>query len=144
MKKRIGQDDSWFDLWDLLLGAVFVMLLAFVVWSFDAGAAGHLDEVDYQNAWCEAHGGIKTNDSFEYVLPDRTRVDCLTMTHAIEFDFAHKWAEAIGQSLHYGRVTGSHAGIVLIVGPDEYRFVSKLFQIVIDYKLDIHIWLVPK
>lgn len=32
----------------------------------------------------------------EFVLPDRTRVDCLTDEYAIEFDFAPKWAEALG------------------------------------------------
>ena len=35
------------------------------------------------------------------VLPDGTRCDCLTDTHAIEFDFGSNWAEAIGQSAHY-------------------------------------------
>lgn len=48
------------------------------------------------------------------VLQDGTRCDCITATHAIEFDFAHKWAEAIGQSLHYAGLTGKRAGIVLI------------------------------
>ena len=34
-------------------------------------------------------------------MPDGTRCDILTDTHAIEVDFADKWAEAIGQSLNY-------------------------------------------
>ena len=37
----------------------------------------------------------------EVTLPDGTRCDILTDTHAIEVDFADKWAEAIGQSLNY-------------------------------------------
>ena len=36
----------------------------------------------YQQKWCEAHRG-----QVEVVLPDGTRCDCLTETHAIEFDF---------------------------------------------------------
>ena len=40
-------------------------------------------EKDYQQAWCAASGGTT-----EYVLPDKARVDCVTNTHAIEFDFA--------------------------------------------------------
>jgi hypothetical protein len=40
------------------------------------------------------------------VLPDGTRCDCLTDTHAIEFDFGNKWAEAIGQSAYYALQTG--------------------------------------
>ena len=37
----------------------------------------------------------------EVVMKDGTRCDILTATHAIEVDFAKKWAEAIGQSLNY-------------------------------------------
>lgn len=37
----------------------------------------------------------------EYSLPDGTRVDCLSDTHAIEVEFTENWAEAVGQSLHY-------------------------------------------
>ena len=49
----------------------------------------------YQNIFCDKMGG-KT----EVVLKDRTRIDCLTDKYAIEVDFANKWAESIGQSLH--------------------------------------------
>jgi hypothetical protein len=48
----------------------------------------------------------------EYVLPDKTRCDCLTPTHAVEVDFGPKWHEAIGQSL-YNLQTGKKVGIVL-------------------------------
>jgi hypothetical protein len=33
------------------------------------------------------------------VLPDGTRCDCVTDTHAIEFDFGNNWAEAINMSI---------------------------------------------
>jgi hypothetical protein len=33
----------------------------------------------------------------------------------VEFDWAEKWAEAVGQSLHYARMTGKRPGIVLIL-----------------------------
>ncbi|QXD24577.1 hypothetical protein F7C95_01340 [Opitutia bacterium ISCC 51] len=49
------------------------------------------------------------------VLEDRTRCDIVTATHAIEVDFADKWAEAIGQSLNYAMQTGKKAGIVLVL-----------------------------
>ncbi len=48
------------------------------------------------------------------LLPDRTSADCLTETHAIEFNFSNKWAESIGQSMFYALQTGKRAGIVLI------------------------------
>lgn len=41
----------------------------------------------------------------EYRLSDNTRVDCMTDTLAVEFDFANKWAECIGQALYYGKQT---------------------------------------
>ena len=43
------------------------------------------------------------------------RVDCLTDKYAVEFDFANKWAESIGQALHYLRMTGKKAKVVLIL-----------------------------
>jgi hypothetical protein len=51
----------------------------------------------------------------EVVLPDGTRCDCVTDTHAIEFDFGDNWAEAIGQSSYYALQTGKRPGIVLIL-----------------------------
>ena len=48
-------------------------------------------------------------------MPDGTRCDILTDTHAIEVDFADKWSEAIGQSLNYATQTGKKAGIVLVL-----------------------------
>lgn len=63
----------------------------------------------------------------EVTLSDRTRVDCLTDEYAIEFDFASKWAQAIGQSLHYGRMTGRTPAIYLILeSKKEMRFVDRV------------------
>ena len=67
-------------------------------------------ELSYQHAWCRAHNGIE-----EYENKDKTRVDCLTPYHAVEFDFANKWAESIGQALHYQLMTGKKAMVVLIL-----------------------------
>lgn len=44
-----------------------------------------------------------------------TRVDCLTDVHAVEFDFCEKWAESIGQALHYGLMTNKKPMVVLIL-----------------------------
>lgn len=51
----------------------------------------------------------------EYVLPDKARVDCLLPDMAVEFDFAPKWAECIGQALYYGKRTNRTPACVLIV-----------------------------
>ncbi len=71
----------------------------------------------YQEKWCADKSG-----RVEVVLPDRTRCDCPTRTHAIEFDFGNNWAEAIGQSLYYSIQTGKKAGIALILEkPSDYK-----------------------
>jgi len=64
----------------------------------------------YQSRWCVAVGGV-----MEYRLDDKTRIDCLTATHAWEFDFGSKWAECLGQAYHYGFSTGKKPGCVLIL-----------------------------
>ena len=69
----------------------------------------HSEEA-YQYAWCSAHNGV-----MEYQNKDFTRVDCLTDTHAVEFDFANKWHESIGQALHYSTMTDKRAKVVLIL-----------------------------
>ena len=64
----------------------------------------------YQERWCRKQG-----EQVEVVLPDKTRCDCVTDTHAIEFDFGNNWTEAIGQSSYYSIQTNKKAGIVLIL-----------------------------
>lgn len=90
----------------------------------------------YQDMYCTG----KT----EVLLPDRTRIDCETSDYAIEFDFAHKWAEAIGQSLHYAEKTGKFPGIVLIVeSPDQCRFIPLVKDVIDRYWLPIRLQTVP-
>jgi len=94
----------------------------------------------YQEQWCADHGG-KT----EVVLPDRTRCDCLTDTHAIEFDFGNKWAEAIGQSLYYGLQTGKKAGVVLILEHiKDRKYWIRLNSTIQHYNLPIDTWVIEK
>lgn len=109
-------------------------LLFFILFSFDAIAKKH--EKHYQTEWCSGRGVT------EYVLPDRTRVDCLTNTHAIEFDFGKKWAESIGQSLYYSLQTGKRAGVVLIIRKKKhYRYWIRLNTTIQYFKLPIDTWI---
>ena len=87
----------------------------------------------YQDIWCE-----KNNGQTEVKLIDGTRIDCLTKTHAIEFDFAAKWAEAIGQSLHYSYMSGKNAGIVLIIeNSDDYKYFNKIKPLCEKYQITL-------
>ncbi|MCW5697389.1 MAG: hypothetical protein KIS96_11745 [Bauldia sp.] len=55
----------------------------------------------------------------EVRTPAGTYVDCITGLHAIEIDWTEKWAEAIGQALHYAAETGLYPGIILICRQSE-------------------------
>lgn len=57
----------------------------------------------------------KYNGQAEVTMPDGTRCDLVTEKHAIEVDFADKWAQAIGQSLNYAFQSNRRAGILLIL-----------------------------
>ena len=75
-------------------------------------------EASYQHAWSSLHKGVE-----EFENKDKTRVDCLTDTHAVEFDFANKWAESIGQALHYQLMTGKRGKVVLILEEPQTQMV---------------------
>ena len=77
----------------------------------------------------------------EVIMKDGTRCDILTSTHAIEVDFARKWAEAIGQCLHYSFHTGKKPAVALIVlDPSDNKYINRVKQISSDFNLDIEIY----
>lgn len=87
----------------------------------------------YQKIFCDKQGGV-----MEYPLDDKTRVDCLTKTHAIEIDFGYKFYEAIGQSLYYSLKTGKKAGVYLIIENDsELKYLDRLNTVSQKYGIDI-------
>ena len=80
------------------------------------------NESYYVNQWCTSDFGRK-----EAILWDMTRVDCLTKDYAIEFDFAKKWAESIGQSLYYSKMTGKKPAVTLILtNLTDYKYVKRI------------------
>jgi len=90
----------------------------------------------YQDEFAEYIKGIT-----EVVLEDKTRVDIITETHAIEVDFAEKWAESIGQALHYEIMTGKKAGVLLVIkGREDERFLDRLMNIAVRHGIDVWIW----
>lgn len=112
-----------------------ICAIAFLAFTSSAFAGHEFLEKEYQEKWCEACGGV-----IEYVLPDKTRVDCLTDEYAIEFDFAPKVYQAIGQSLYYGIMTDRKPGIVLIMekpGKDQ-RYLNRLLAVA--HKYGIRVW----
>ena len=80
---------------------------------------GKQSERYYQEKFAREIGG-----QVEVVMKDGTRCDILTATHAIEVDFAKKWAEAIGQSLNYSMLTGKRP-----VSPLAQGRIDRTFQV---------------
>lgn len=89
---------------------ILISLIIIFLTNTSEASKHQYNEAAYQHVWCKAHNGIE-----EYENSDKTRVDCLTDTHAVEFDFAKKWAESIGQALHYSYMTGKKGKVVLIL-----------------------------
>lgn len=79
-------------------------------------------EAYYVEQWCSSDFGRR-----EAVLWDMTRVDCLAKDYAVEFDFAKKWAESIGQSLYYSKMTGKKPAVALILTSlSDYKYVKRI------------------
>ena len=80
----------------------------------------------------------------EHRLGDRTRIDCLSATHAIELDWTGDWAQAVGQALVYGSQTGRRAGIILVCRQREdlcYRHALRLEAVLAAYRFPVTVWL---
>lgn len=65
-----------------------------------------MTELAFVLLWC---AGLS-----EVTLDDRTRVDCLEDSVAWEVDRGANWKEAVGQALHYGRMTQRRPGVLLL------------------------------
>ena len=75
------------------------------------------------------------------VLPDGTRCDCVTDTHAIEFDFGRNWAEAVGQSSYYSLQTKKKPGVVLILETmKDRKYWIRLNTTIKHFNLPIDTW----
>ena len=100
----------------------FTTLLFGLTIAASLGAARLNPEAHYQGIAAKKYSG-----QTEVTVPDGTRCDIVTETHAIEVDFADKWAEAIGQSLNYSFQLNKKAGILLILEkPDDERHLIRV------------------
>jgi hypothetical protein len=98
--------------------------------------ANAIENEDYYNRqFCSEVSG-----QAEYKLPDRSRIDCLTDTHAYEADWADglKVYESIGQSLYYAAETGKNPGILLLVRKkNSDKHVRKVKRVIESWSLPI-------
>lgn len=120
----------------LLLRISLLLCLTIPAQAFAASPHAH-PERWYQDAWCSSRGQM------EVVMPDGSRCDCLTETHAVEFDFGYKWGESIGQALNYGAQSGKRPGIVLILErPGDERYMERVLRVREAYGLPLDVWAV--
>ena len=113
----------------------FIMILCLLFTSCGTDKLHRIPEKFYQKQWCAEAAG-----QAEVSLSDGTRCDCITATHAVEFDFAPKWAEAIGQALRYSMLTGKRAGIVLILkSKADQTHIKRLTETIQHHNLPIDI-----
>ena len=107
-----------------------VLMLLFNNNNFCLASTAKLKEADYVKAYCK---GV-----IEYELPDKTRVDCLTDEYAIEFDWAKKWAESIGQSLYYSKITGKQPAVAIIIkSSKDMKYIERIRKACSDIKIFI-------
>lgn len=101
----------------------FIILMLLLITILPVEAKRIYSEKVYQTQWCNQHNG-----KMEYRLNDKARVDCVTDTLAVEFDFANKWAECVGQALYYGRQTKKQPACVLIMenGEKDLKYLYRL------------------
>lgn len=100
-----------------------ILGIAVICLATSTAQAKHLHpEKAYQQQWCG-----RFNGQTEVILQDKTRVDCITDNYAVEFDFANKWAECLGQALHYAEMTGKLPACVLIIEKkSDWKHLEKL------------------
>jgi len=104
-------------------------------------ATGCSTQESHNERWYQEHWCAQQDGQVEVILEDKTRCDCLTDDYAIEVDFARKWAEAVGQSLHYAKMTGEQAGILLIVEEDsDNSQLKRLENVIKHHRLPIRVW----
>ena len=95
----------------------------------------------YNNLWCSVRNGRQ-----EVRTELDTRIDCLLEYYAVETDFDTKWAEGLGQALHYSAMTDKKAAILLILqnhdGSDRSRYVRRLTRTIDVLGLDVELFFI--
>lgn len=114
---------------------IVLLLIALAIILMSQTQTTRQKEVYYQNKFAEIiHGATNVR------LYDKTEVDIINDTFAIEVDFSEKWAESIGQSLFYAEMTNHKAGVLLVVNSNlDERFIKRLMTVAV--RKDITVWL---
>ena len=116
-----------------LQGLIFLTIL---LTSTNCYAKHLFKESDYQTLWCNRKGGI-----LEYELPDMSRVDCLLPDYAVEFDFAKKRDECLGQALRYAAYTDKKPACCLIIeNKKDFKYYRQLRYTIKKQNLNVKVF----
>jgi hypothetical protein len=103
-------------------------------------ATSYVPEKHYRERWCSDHGG-----QVDVLLADGCHCECLTETHAVEFEFAPVWASAVGKALCAAVQTGKKAGVVLILkSKADLKYWLQLNSTIKDFNLPIDTWMIEE
>lgn len=132
-----------------LWAALMLVVLVLFVFMVEVEAQELKSEDDYVRAWCPGN----QDETVEHVLSDRTRIDCLAHDFlAIEFDWARKWYESMGQAMHYARMknrqhnTDKYQAVValIVLKESDYKYVIRCLQTIAYYNLPIQVYVIGK
>lgn len=106
----------------------FAGLVAFLAVGIIAGVAS--DDIPGELEQCRRLAP-KYHAKAEVRLSDDSRVDLINDRYAIEVDWSPKWAEAIGQSIHYSLLSGKDPAVLLLVKDpkDEWRHLVRAARV---------------
>jgi len=98
-----------------------------------------------ETQWCKylkVHEPIFKNAILEYTLHDKSRVDLLLPTYAVEADWAHglKPFEGVGQSLYYAELTNRKPGLLLLWDGDDKNLKYVYKGIIAAKAAGIRVW----
>jgi hypothetical protein len=81
----------------------------------------------------------------EVRLDDGTFCDLVNDEYAIEVDYPRKWAESIGQSLHYAELLGKKPAIILLLSnPEkEWQFLVRAARLAGKYNIRLYVEVIP-
>lgn len=121
---------------------LFLIMSALVLTAFSQKRKHH--EVYYQDKFAEILISQGIPAETEVTLSDRTRCDIVIDEYAIEVDFASKWAESIGQSLHYGILLNKKPGVLLILEDldKDIKYLDRLKNVAFKHGIDI--WIISE
>lgn len=109
-----------------------LLLIIICLSSFNLFARLHPESV-YADKTCAMFKGKR-----EVTLKDSTRADCVNDKYAVEVEFANKYYQAVGQSLHYARMTGKKAAIILILESNkDKKYLERLKADIKHHSLNI-------